>query len=108
MNEKVENAVRSVLKLDPEFDAIRADAAINVLKGRSIAGMREVEKIDHVMSRQEVASALKKDVHVVDALARRGLLRKIPGTGKRAFGISAVSLRDYMAKEDLKEMGVRK
>lgn len=108
MNEKVENAVRSVLKLDPEFDAMRADAAINVLKGRTVAGMRKVEKIDHVMSRQEVASALGKNVHVVDKLARDGLLRRIPGTGKRAFGISAVSFKEYMEREALKEMGVRK
>lgn len=108
MNEKVEDAVRSVLKLDPEFDAIRADAAIRVLKGHTVAGMRKVEKLDHIMTREQVASALERNVHIVDALARKGLLRRIPGTGKRALGISAMSVKEFLEREAAKELGGRK
>lgn len=108
MNDKMETAVRSVLKLDPEYDANRTDAAIQVLKGRSVAGMRKVEKFDHVMKRKEVADLLEIDVHTVDALVRRGALRRIPPKAKRALGISAVSVKEYQESLAVKELGGRK
>lgn len=107
MNDKMETAVRSVLKLDPEYDAIRTDAAIQVLKGKSVAGMRKVEKLDHVMKRKAVAELLEIDIHTVDAFVRQGKLRRIPPTG-RALGISAVSVKEYQERKAIEELGGRK
>ena len=107
MNDKLEEAVRAVLKLDPEYDPLKADAAIQVLKGKTIAGMREVEKFDHVMKRREVADLLRVDVHTIDAYVRQKKLRRIPATG-RAIGISAISVKEYQTAKALREMGVRK
>ena len=107
MNEKVETAVRSVLKLDPEYDAIRTDAAIQVLTGKTVAGMRKVEKFDHVMKRREVADLLKIDIHTVDAFVRQKKLRRIPEKG-RALGISAVSVKEYQESKAIAELGGRK
>lgn len=106
MNEKIEQAVRAVLKLDPNYNPHRTDAAIQVLKGRSVAGMRKVEKLDHVMTRAEVASNLHIGVHRVDALVRAGSLRRIPPGAKRALGISAMSLKEY--QERLQDALLRK
>lgn len=99
MNEKLENAVRAVLKLDPNYDGHRADAAIGVLNGRSVGGLRKVEKLDHVLSRQEVAEILGIGVHRVDGLVREGRLRRIPPGAKRALGISAASLKAYQEEQ---------
>ena len=104
MNDKMENAVRSVLKLDPEFDPIRADEAIQVLKGRSLASMRAVEKLDHVVSRAQAAIDLRVDVHSIDAFVRKGKLRRIMGTGSRALGISAISLKAYTEERQMEAM----
>lgn len=95
MNEKVETAVRSVLKLDPEFDAAKAEAAIDVLKGRTLAAMRKVERLDPVIKRKEAAKLLKVGVHRVDELVREGKLRRMPPGAKRASGISTESVLEY-------------
>lgn len=100
MNDKMENAVRSVLKLDPDFDPVKADAAIDVLKGRSLAGVRQVDKLDRVLKRKEVArDFLHCDVHHVDLLVRQGHLRRIPPNAKRALGISMRSVKEYQEAE---------
>lgn len=107
MNEKMENAVRSVLKLDPDYSLERTDAAIQVLKGKSLAGMRQVEKLDYAVSRQQAAASLLVGVHRVDQLVREGKLKRIPPNAKRASGISAASVDAYQHGLDLAEMGVR-
>ena len=104
MNEKMENAVRSVLKLDPEFDPVRTDAAIQVLKGRSLSSMRAVDKFDHAVPREEAAKNLNVDIHTVDAWVRSGRLRRIMGSGSRAVGISAVSLKTCMEERHAEAM----
>ena len=107
MNAKVETAVRSVLKLDPDFDPVKTDAAMDVLKGRTVAALRKKEEIDPVMPRKDVAKALDVDVHTVDKFGRLGLIAKIPGSGSRALGYSTESVRDYKKRRDMEKMGVR-
>lgn len=107
MNPKVETAVRSVLKLDPDFDPVKADAAMDVLKGRTVASLRKKAELDPVMSRKEVADHLEVDVHTVDKYGREGVITKIPGSGSRALGYSTESVRDYKRRRDMMRMGVR-
>jgi hypothetical protein len=99
MNEKTEAAIRAILKTDPDYNAIVADTALQVLKGRSAAGLKAVEKFDEVLSREKVAEILNVSVRTVDNYVRRGELRKVRGlTMKRSLGISAISLKDFLSR----------
>jgi hypothetical protein len=99
MNKKTEDAVRAVLKTDPDYNPIEVDAALQILKGKKAAALKAVEKFDEVLPREKVADILNVSVRTVDNYVRRGELRKIRGsTMSRALGISSVSLRDFLSR----------
>lgn len=95
MDDKIENAVRAVLKIDPDYNPILTDTAVNVLKGRTAASMRKVDKFDHVVPRKKVAEILGIHVNTVDRLVRLGHLKRVRGSGMKGLGISAESLRAF-------------
>lgn len=102
MNPKIETAVRAVLKVDPEYNPALTDAAVDILKGRSAAALRKVDRFDHVVPRKKVAEILHVHVTTVDRLVRLGHLKRVHGTGThKGLGISAESLRAFQdAKHD--------
>lgn len=99
MNERTENAVRAVLRTDPDYNPLLTDAAVAVLKGKSPATLQQVEKLDHVISRQQAAQVLNVHINTIDRLARLGQLKRVRGSGMKALGISAESLRAFEARQ---------
>lgn len=104
MNERTEEAVRAVLKNDPDYDALATDAALQILKGKGACALKAVDKFDEVLTREQVAEILKVSVRTVDNYVRRGELRKIRGAKmSRALGVSGISLKNFLSRLDKKE-----
>ena len=84
MKIETENAVRSILSLDPEVSQENLEKAIHILWGRVESG----DDLVHVLRYKEVTGLLHIHRRTLEYYINRGYLDRVYGPGERALGIS--------------------
>ena len=94
----IETATRALWQSDPSISEAQVKAALDVLKGRTSAGLVVSAPIDRALTRQQVAELLNVKPHTVTDYVRKGLIRafRFGAKGKLASGYSAESVRELM------------
>ena len=115
MVKSTEDILRAACRSDSTITPEQVRAALDVLRGRVAVATPNAEPLDRPLSRETVAALfvryedgdsedekarkLKRAAKRVDALCRRGALRRIYADGtRRAVGISEASYRAFCAK----------
>ncbi len=88
--------IRGAMDLDPTISPEEKKAVIDAAKGRARASA-EKRPIDNILTVKEVAAIIRATPQTVFRYCRMGLIRRVPGPGARARGISADSVREFMA-----------
>lgn len=89
-------ALRAILDTDPTIGATAAASALDILDGKAPAEARD--NFDRLLTAGEVAALLNRTTKTVRLLAKSGKIRAIhTGTGSRAAGYSAASVRALLA-----------
>ena len=96
MKRATESAARALYKSDETINPKLIDPSFDVLKGKTAAGMILGGKLDPVLTRRQAAEAIQRSAKTVDRLTRIGILKRVPGTGGRAIGVRASSVRKYI------------
>ncbi len=91
-------AFLALLQADPTINQDKAKRLMAIYddKGKD-SGLAPLD-LDRVVSFAEAATIVRRDKRTLRNWARRGALRFIYGTGHRAIGVSAASLRDFMSR----------
>ena len=84
MKIETENAVRSILSLDPEVSQENLEKAIHILWGR----VESEDDLVHVLRYKEVMDLLHVHRRTLEYYIDRGYLDRVYGRGERALGIS--------------------
>ena len=84
MKIETENAVRSILSLDPEVSQENLEKAIHILWGR----VESEDDLVHVLRYKEVMDLLHVHRRTLEYYIARGYLDRVYGRGERALGIS--------------------
>ena len=84
MKIETENAVRSILSLDPEVSQENLEKAIHILWGR----VESKDDLVHVLRYKEVMDLLHVHRRTLEYYIDRGYLDRVYGRGERALGIS--------------------
>ena len=84
MKIETENAVRSILSLDPEVSQGNLEKAIHILWGR----VESKDDLVHVLRYKEVMDLLHVHRRTLEYYIDRGYLDRVYGRGERALGIS--------------------
>ena len=92
------NAINAICATDPSITPAMLKQALHILDGKTATAFTDPEPMDRVLTRQQVAEIMHKDVRTVSVYARKGLIRKIScgELGKRASGYSEQSVRELM------------
>ena len=99
MTKHTRAALVAIMQGDPELDTATIEAALDVLDGKTAAGIAPaVSTIDRGLTRRQVAEILCCSTHTVTHYAKRGKIRPIAlgADGKRARLYSAESVRNFM------------
>ena len=84
MKIETENAVRSILSLDPEVSQENLEKAIHILWGR----VESEDDLVHVLRYKEVMDLLHVHRRTLEYYIARGYLDRVYGRGERAIGVS--------------------
>ena len=84
MKIETENAVRSILSLDPEVSQENLEKAIHILGGR----VESEDDLVHVLRYKEAMDLLHVHRRTLEYYIDRGYLDRVYGRGERALGIS--------------------
>ena len=84
MKVETENAIRSILSLDPEVSQENLEKAIHILWGR----VESEDDLVHVIRFKEVMSLLHVHRRTLEYYIDKGYLDRVYGRGERALGIS--------------------
>jgi len=84
MKIETENAVRSILSLDPEVSQENLEKAIHILWGR----VDTEDDLVHVLRYKEVTGLLHIHRRTLEYYIEKGYLDRVYGPGERALGIS--------------------
>lgn len=84
MKIETENAVRSILSLDPEVSQENLEKAIHILWGR----VDTEDDLVHVLRYKEVTALLHIHRRTLEYYIEKGYLDRVYGLGERALGIS--------------------
>ena len=84
MKIETENAVRSILSLDPEVSQENLEKAIHILWGR----VESEDDLVHVLRYKEVMNLLHVHRRTLEYYIDKGYLDRVYGRGERALGIS--------------------
>ena len=98
--EHTRKAVEAILAADPSITKGQAKAALDVLTGRTAAGLAVDAPTDRALTRRQVAEILGVKPHTVSDYARDGKIKafRFGDKGKRAAGYSAESVKRFMAR----------
>ena len=99
MKRATESAARALYKSDETINPKLIDPSLDVLKGKTAAGMIIGRKLDPVLSRRKVAEILSRSTKSVDRYCREGRLERVLGSGGKAIGIRASSVRKFTGEE---------
>lgn len=91
-------AFAALLQADPTIDQDKAKRLLAIYDGTSEGAVLPPLDLDRVVPFAEAATIVRRDKRTLRNWARRGALRFIYGTGHRAIGVSAASLRDFMSR----------
>ena len=91
-------AFTAFLRADPTVDQAKAERLLAVYDGKAEESCLSPLNLDRVIPFAEAASIVRRDQRTLRNWARRGVLRFIYGAGRRAIGVSATSLRDFMSR----------
>ena len=100
MRMETENAVRSIVNIDPEITREMIEQAIDVLRGRT----EEVVLVHNVRFRdaQEILKVSRRTLrHYLDS----GYLDRVFGGGRRAIGVTRESLLRFMTRRRVEHRG---
>lgn len=84
MKVETENAIRSILSLDPEVSEENLEKAIHILWGR----VESEDDLVHVLRFKEVMNLLHVHRRTLEYYIDKGYLDRVYGRGERALGIS--------------------
>lgn len=84
MKVETENAIRSILSLDPEVSQENLEKAIHILWGR----VESEDDLVHVLRFKEVMNLLHVHRRTLEYYIDKGYLDRVYGRGERALGIS--------------------
>lgn len=100
MLNSTKTAVAAILQTDPSITREQIKAALNVLNGRTSAGLAVDAPTDRSLTRQQTAEILGVKPHTVSDYARKGLIRafRFGKQGKLASGYSAESVRALLER----------
>ena len=84
MKIETENAIRSILSLDPEVPQENLEKAIHILWGR----VESEDDLVHVLRYKEVMNLLHVHRRTLEYYIDKGYLDRVYGRGERALGIS--------------------
>ena len=84
MKVETENAIRSILSLDPEVSQKNLEKAIHILWGR----VESEDDLVHVLRFKEVMNLLHVHRRTLEYYIDKGYLDRVYGRGERALGIS--------------------
>lgn len=92
--------VREILKTNNQIPQVTIDAACDVIAGvRKATGLRDPETIERPLTIGEAAKAIGRSKRTVRLLAQAGKLKRVyGGNRRRTFGITAESVRSYLAE----------
>lgn len=91
-------AFTALLQADPTINQDKAKRLLEIYDGTSEDSGHAPLNLDRVVPFAEAATIVRRDKRTLRNWARRGALRFIYGTGHRAIGVSAASLRDFMSR----------
>ena len=84
MKIETENAIRSILSLDPEVSQENLEKAVHILWGR----VESEDDLVHVLRFKEVMNLLHVHRRTLEYYIDKGYLDRVYGRGERALGIS--------------------
>ena len=91
-------AFTALLQADPTIDQDKAKRLLAIYDGTNEGSGLSPIDFDRVVPFSEAATIVRRDQRTLRNWARRGALRFIYGAGRRAIGVSAASLRDFMLR----------
>ena len=91
-------AFTAFLHADPTVDQAKAERLLAIYDGENESSCLSPINLDRVVPFAEAARIVRRDQRTLRNWARRGALRFIYGAGRRAIGVSATSLRDFMLR----------
>ena len=100
MRMETENAVRSIVNIDPEITREMIEQAIDVLRGRT----EEVAIVHNVRfcDAQDILKVSRRTLrHYLDS----GYLDRVFGGGRRAIGVTRESLLRFMSRRTVEHRG---
>lgn len=93
MKIETENAIRSIINMDPTVDKGCLERAIHILK----ACPEDDEDIPHVLRCKDALKILKIHRRTLDYYIKRGYIQRVYGSGRvRALGVSRESVLAFM------------
>lgn len=92
-------ALAAATAADPNITKEQAQAAIAVLDGATAAGLADPTPIGRILSPQAVAELTNLTTRSLRSYARRGeIKRAYLGSGKRCWGYTEASVRDFLKR----------
>lgn len=101
MNATTETIVIATLAGDASVSPQERQAVLDILKGKTAAGLTNPQPLDRVLTRVQVAEILNCSTKTVTRYARRGIIRPLclGEKSKRASGgYSEASVREALAR----------
>ena len=93
MRMETENAVRSIVMIDPEITKDMVERAIVILRGQ----IQSEEDLIHVMKRKDVMKILNVKRRTLDYYLEKGYLDRVYGGGrKNSMGVSRESVLRFL------------
>ena len=99
MKRATEDAARALFRADETIDNRLIDAAFDVLRGKTVADVMRLVRLDPILSRRKAAEAIGRSVKTIDNYCLLGLLKRVKGAGKRSIGIPASSVKSFVAQQ---------
>ncbi len=103
MRIETENAVRSIVCIDPEITREMIEQAIDILHGKAAAGGGEI--IVHNVRFSDAMDILKVKRRTLRHYIYRGYLDRVYGGGCRAIGVTRESLLRFMTHRTVEHRG---